>query len=226
MNISKLLTAPAFAAMLAFSGVAGATLIIDNSASINNAVQPFGAPNTATYGEAFHTNATDTLLSTFSMFLNANGGGGTLDFKGYIGAWDGTKVTSIVYSSATQTATGAGGAFGFAPAVQLAANANYIAFLSISELAAQPDNTYTMPAAFGPSDVDPSTDGFFFQNNGLDESQWSSTAWDSFGAGVLDVRLIAELRAPDQVPEPGALALVGLAMAAMVATRKRVVAQH
>lgn len=208
----------AFGTLALFALSAHAAVVINNSSDMNNSVFPFGAPSTATYGEAFHTDATNTRLNNFSMFLTD--GANFLDFKGYIAAWDGSKVTSVLYTSNTVTAGAGGGTFSFAPNINLASNGFYIAFLSISELAPQLANRFQMPIAYRPGDTDASTDGFFFQNNGLDKSLWTSTAWSNFGPGVADVRLVAQL-SEATVPEPATLALTSLALLGLAASRRR-----
>ena len=211
-----------FAALLA--ATQAQAFVIDNSASMTITIQPFGATDTATYGEVFRTDGSEAYLNSFSMYLqNRYAGSGSLDLKGYIGAWDGSKLSSVLYSSGVQTmnASGATQAFTFSPGIQLAANSDYIAFLSVSELAAQAESLFRMP---GGDDGDPTT-RFVYMNNGTNFSALSSNAWNPLSG--LDARLIANFSAsaPNDVPEPMSLALLGLGLAGVAASRKRMSAR-
>ena len=53
-------------------------------------VQPFGKPNTATYGQTFVAPSSDNVLNSFSFFLRDLGGGPDLQFQGYVAAFDPT----------------------------------------------------------------------------------------------------------------------------------------
>lgn len=219
MKPAFLRTVVVAAALLLAASAIQAAPVIDNISSTTGTVGPFGSPDTSTYGEVFSTDASNTLLSSFSMFLG--NGSGPLSFRGYVGAWNGSQATSIGYTSSIMSTTAAGGTFTFAPNLTLAPNTSYIAFLSVSALAPQPGATFTMPFSGSyAADADPSTGGFFFLNNGTDASQWTGRAWENFVGG--DVRLVAALGpAGNSVPEPASMALFGLALAGAVVVRKR-----
>lgn len=91
--------------------------------------------------------------------------------------------------------------FAFAPNVELTAGAQYVAFLSISDLPAQVSGTYTMPHS-SLTDALPGG-GFVFQNNGQSFGQLFGTVWSSFGSN--DVAFKASFGA---VPEPATWALM------------------
>ena len=212
-----------FAALLA--ATQAQAFVIDNSASMTTTIYNFGASDTATYGEVFRTNGSDNYLNSFSMYLqNRYAGSGSLDLKGYIGAWDGSKMSGLLYSSGVQTMNtgGAKQAFTFSPGIQLAANADYIAFLSVSELPAQAESQFGMP---GGDDGDPTTKFVFMNTGTTDFSALSSDSWQIWGTN--DAQLVANFSAsaPNDVPEPMSLALLGFGLAGVAASRKRMSAR-
>jgi hypothetical protein len=117
------------------------------------AFSPFSDTGTTTYGELFTVSGPDRFLTSFSLYLidKLSGGCvcGTLDFKGYLGAWDGQKVSNILYTSPIQTMTAnftlADVQFQFNPDVQLNAG-QYIAFLSTAGLGFQGGHAFVMPS--------------------------------------------------------------------------------
>ncbi|MDD1610584.1 MAG: hypothetical protein LUO95_08280, partial [Methylococcaceae bacterium] len=80
------------------------TTTIDTTLNgLQSTVGSFGENATPTYGQTFKTvNATDTLLQQFSFWLNPNAAG-TTTFKAYLGEWNGSFVTNILWSSPTAT---------------------------------------------------------------------------------------------------------------------------
>jgi hypothetical protein len=216
-------TVAACVAVATFAGAGSAkALLIDNTAATTGSISQFGAPDSATYGELFTTNGSDTLLNSFSLFLSSRFvGDDTLDLRGYIGTWTGSRVGSVLFSGATQTMNAAGTlqAFSYAPNLQLAANTQYVAFLSISEIDGQATNTFHTPFTFG-GDNDASTNGFVFLNNGADESQWTTVDWATFFING-DMRMVANLSPRAQVPLPGTIALLGLGLVALGGLRRR-----
>ncbi len=179
---------------------------IDNTGADTGTVNAFGFQNTATYGNTFTTGAGDTTINSFSMYLrNRWDGSGTLDLRGYIATWDGSKAGSILYSSATQTMNGAATLqeFAFAPNIAVNANTQYVAFLSVSELGAQAQSTFGMP--IGGNGI--AGGAFVFLNNGTDFGALTSQNWSQGWVGQDDVWLKVDFGA-GVVPEPAAWALM------------------
>lgn len=173
-------------------------------------IQPFGSNDTATYGQTFVAGGTS--ISSFSLFLNGRvGGAGPLDFKGYLGTWDGLKLVSVLYTSGNQTANdGSLTEYAFSTGnLALTSGETYVAFLSISDLAPQPQSLFFMPGA-----NDNIAGGFVYLNNGTSFGDLTMNSWDSFG--TTDAYFKANFGA---VPEPaswalmiGGFAVVGAAM--------------
>lgn len=212
-----------FAALLALSmlGYAGhaSSEVIDNTV-VADAFAPFGAPNTATYGQTLSV-GTDNVLNSFSLFLLGRQGGSPLDFRGYVGAWDGQKATSILYTSETLTmgTDGLSREFIFdTGTLSLLTGSKYVLFLSISDLAPQEPSGYTMP---GTGNTYAGGD-FVFHNNGTDFASLTRDEWDCTECFNSDAAFRATLSAGNsgQIPEPGSLALLGFGVLGIAAARR------
>ena len=161
------------------------------------------------------------MLTSFSLFLEGRAfsgkpyGDGPLDLRGYIGAWNGFEVTSLLYESATQTMNAAGTLqkFTFTPELTLTAGQQYVAFLRVSNLPAQPLSGFTMPM----NTDNPIAGDFVFLNNGLDTGAWTQRWGYTFDPS--DIWFQASFTAA--VPEPSSWALLLLGVAAVAWTARR-----
>jgi hypothetical protein len=182
---------------------------------------PFGSPNSTTFGEVFTVQTPDNILTGFSMFLtnlsgSRGGSTGPLNLQGFVAAWNGSRATALLFSATplfsgeVQTMDAAVGdtqAFTYSTGnLQLQTGEQYVAFLSIADLPAQPDNTYVMPRT-----DDKSADGEFVSSNvGLNFGSLFDQDW-SVEAGT-DAELVANFASDPNVPEPATIALFGVGL--------------
>jgi hypothetical protein len=188
---------------------------IDTTTTDIGTIQTFGSANTATYGQTFFASGTD--LTDFSLYLRTGyTGHGSLNLRGYIGAWDGTKVSSILFESSTQTMNAAGTLqqFAFSPNLNVTLGSEYVAFLSISNLPSQPQSTFGMPRS---GYVIPGS--FVYENNGTDPSQWTSTAW--YSVDGYDAWFKASFASAVPEPSTWAMLLLGFAGIGLMAYRRK-----
>ena len=148
-------------------------------------VQPFGCPDTTTYGQVITIPSGQTHLGKFHFsWINLNTG--SMVVRGEVYAWDGSKATgSALYESRKQTISFSDGVFHtvtFKPTlVPVTPGAQYVVFASIDKDYEKCTNSYEVGWGYIPSgDVYPG--GLFvYQNNAGDESQWTITPWSTFG---------------------------------------------
>ena len=185
-------------------------------------VQPFGKPNTATYGQTFIAPSSDNVLQSFSFFLRDLGGGPDLQFQGYVAAFDPTVgVSRIIGANLFQSAVRSGPSttatftrYDFdVGGVTLAPGTTYVAFLSSSGLfgAIPLESATTAWGQIQTVMTDPYSDGHFvFNNNGDDFALLSTSPWVSFDGGDLAFELqFTGSAEPSVVPEPSTVLLMG-----------------
>jgi hypothetical protein len=159
------------------------------------------------------------VIDSFSLFLRDRvGGAGTLDLRGYLAVWDGTKAGALLFTSTTQTMNAAGTLQEFAfntGGIALVGGLQYVVFLSISDLGLQPNSLFGMPTAGSVL----AGGNFVFMNNGTNFGALFTSNWSQFGNH--DVWFKASFSSPTAVPEPGPLALIGFGLLGLALVRRR-----
>ena len=146
---------------------------------------PFGCNGaTTTYGQVLTVPAHRHHLTKFPMKWT-DLATGSIVARGELYAWDGSKATgSAIYETPAKTYKS--GKSGFYNVTlhykgRLKPGSQYVAFASIDKDFEQ-CTTYQVGWALDETDAYTGGD-FVYQNNGGDESQWTSTAWSNFGTG-------------------------------------------
>jgi len=182
---SLFVTAGAAAFVFAVSTPALAAINTYNSWDGSSYIQPFGCPDTTTYGQVITIPSGQTHLGKFH-FSWKNLDTGSMVVRGEVYAWDGTKATgSALYESKKKTLSFSDGLFhkvGFRPPslISVTPGAQYVIFASIDKDYEQCTNNYQFGWGWISNDVY-AGGAFVYQNNAGDESQWTLTPWNSFG---------------------------------------------
>lgn len=194
MHKSALLLATACAATFACAaGNPAFAITTYKSWDGSMSVIPFGCPNTSTYGQVITIPNGRTHLGKFH-FSWVNLGTGSMKVRGEVYAWDGTKATgSALYESAPKNISFSDGLFHRvtfqANLIPVTAGAQYVIFASIDKDYEDCTNNYEVGWGYIGSDVYPGGT-FVYQNNGGDESQWTGSAWTTFGGSDVAFKAI------------------------------------
>jgi hypothetical protein len=156
-------------------------------------VQPFGCPDTTTYGQVITVPHGQHSLNKFSFeWINLDTG--KMVMRGEVYAWDGSKATgSALWEGAPKRVSFSDGVFHtetFRPgSIPVTPGSQYVLFASIDKDYEKCTNNYELGWGLVTSGDPYPGGGFVYQNNAGDESQWTTTAWSSFGGE--DVAFIA-----------------------------------
>ncbi|MFL6689170.1 MAG: hypothetical protein ACJ8IR_03140 [Alphaproteobacteria bacterium] len=189
MNRRASLFVTASAVALAFAALgsspAAAGISTYGSWDGSSYVQPFGCPDTTTYGTIITIPKGKTHLGKFHFSWINLTSGGSMVVRGEVYAWDGAKATgSALYESGPKKVSFSDGLFhkvGFkATLVPVTPGAQYVIFASIDKDYEKCTNSYEVGWGYIGSDVYPGG-GFVYQNNAGDENQWTATPWNTFG---------------------------------------------
>lgn len=181
-----LLVAALFGGTMFFaSGSRADSYQIDTTSSWNFArtIGPFGYPNSTTYGQTITVPATTTHLNSFSLYMSLSS---TLLVRGEVYAWDDTNqvVTGDALYESPQMHTDMTGVLQEITfntgGIALTPGAKYILFATISKDFVADSKSGSGAVGFVGSDVY-ADGGFFFNNDGGDPSQWTtSSTWHGF----------------------------------------------
>ncbi len=167
-------------AALLVAGSAFADTVYDNFAGYSDFWHPLGNPDTATYGETFTAPASaDVNLQDFGFYMGSPFVAGDIKMRAYIATWTGTNAGTLLYTSADIDFANMGNEhLTFSTGgLCLTPGADYVAFLSVSELFGQSSGQAYI------SQGDPTIPGgnFVFYNNGGDFAALFNSTWDATG---------------------------------------------
>lgn len=204
---------------LGLAPAARADLILDTTPAWDGSsyVVPFGKPDTATYGQTVTVLAEAPRLDSFTFYID---GPAEQVFRGYVYAWDGSKLTGpALYTSPDRTLAGTPGfeAITFETGgLELTPGSRYALFASVSEVYARTQGTshwgYIRDRNTYPGG------NFIYDNNGGDFGRLSSSTWDATDASEFwgDLAFQARFSA---VPEPATVVSASLAGLIVVGRR-------
>jgi hypothetical protein len=152
-------------------------------------VQPFGCPNTTTYGQTITVPSGFTQLNKFT-FTWQNLSTGSMVVRAEVYAWDGTKATGSSLYEKKRAISFQDSLFhmeSFKPnGISVTPGAQYVLFVTIDKDFEKCTGNYLL--GWGLVSDNYNGGGFVYQNNGGDETQWTLTPWSGFGPTDLAFR--------------------------------------
>jgi len=180
---------------------------------------PFGNPNTATYGQTFTLPVGDGILTSWTFSLEGTTNSYPVQFG--VALWDtgNSRMAAPPFYLSSPVNTVVGDAdYTFVPNLTLTPGQEYVAFLSITNTPGVGNSS--MPLAGGNLYAGGS---FFFINNGTDPSLWTTQGWQTFpdSDAAFTAQFDPATPVKGAVPEPGSLALFGTGALGIVASLRR-----
>lgn len=231
ISVCRLLAA-AFAFSIASTSFA--IPVIDTTGSWNgsDSIGGFGEPpNSATYGQTFTVTGPETVLDSFTFYVDDQFNSvftDFVDFEVFVYAWDGGKATGpALFSSSPMSTTNNGGADGWEAittntgGIDLVSGSQYVAFFSGSNLF---DGEPAISVWGGLNGADVYAGGqFAYSNNADNFGELFTNDW-SLGFQGEGSDLAFSMRFSEQapIPEPATVTLLGLGLAGLVARNRRV----
>ena len=204
-----------FAVLLcAVSGWAGTEY--NNFSGYSDYWQPFGNPDTATYGETFSAPTSGgTSLTSFSFYMGTPVSPGDIQLSAYIATWTGSNIGTVLYSSPMVDYANTGDAeLTFdTGGLALSSGSEYVAFLSVSEYYGDSSGLSHVSQGSGIPGG-----GFVYDNNSGDFAALYTGGWS--GPTSPDWAIDAEFGSA-AIPEPGTVMLLGTGLVGLVALRRR-----
>jgi hypothetical protein len=210
------------AAALTTTSVVRADVTISTIGTETGPASPWGTPDsgaTPTYGQLFADPAGNPFLQSMT-FEVSNSGTTAIPFQAYVYQWNGTAIMgNALFTSSPRSIAPSGGAFSQVtvstgpPGVLLTPGTQYVAFFSTIGFTG-PSGAGAMqltPIATSPQ---PGNNSFEYNNSMTFAGLFpGGTTWDNFGNfnSNLAFRLVFTTNAISAVPEPGPLALAGVA---------------
>jgi hypothetical protein len=190
------------AAILLFAMSGFADTVVNNFNGYSDYWNPFGYPNTATYGELFTAPSGVSNLSSFSFYMGDTLTSGNIITGAYIATWNGSMAGSLLYSSPQINYDNLGNEQITVNGANVAVNPGqqYVMFLSISQYYGQSSGT----SYVSQGGTNQYLNGFVYNNNSGDFNSLFTSAW----SGPLSPDWAVNLDF-NTVPEPSSLLMLG-----------------